>query len=99
MTSRAQRNLVPMALGFGTLVAAIVLAEVLIRIGLVNRFIVPLPTQIAGAFQRVIVEEDIPHRFLVTAREALWATVLLAAFGIGIGVLLYRVKLLRDATE
>jgi len=99
MTARAQRNVVPLALGFGTLVAAILLAELLIRVGLVNRFIVPLPSQIAGAFERVISEEDIPHRFLVTAREAFWATALLALFGVGIGVLLYRVKLLRDATE
>src|SRR4051812_380124 len=99
MTARAQSNLVPLALGFGSLIAAILVFEVLIRVGLINRFIVPMPSQIAGAFHRVITEEEIPHRFLVTAREALWATLLLALFGIGIGVLLYRVKLLRDATE
>ena len=99
MIARAQRNLLPLALGFGSLIAFILLIEVMIRVGLVNRFIVPMPSQIAGAFERVIIEEDIPHRFLVTAREALWATVLLAVFGVGVGVLLYRVKLLRDATE
>jgi ABC-type nitrate/sulfonate/bicarbonate transport system permease component len=95
----AQRTLLPLALGLGTFVGLILLIEVLIRIGVVNRFIVPMPSQIAGAFERVILEEEIPHRFLVTAREALWATLLLAVVGIGIGVLLYRVKLLRDATE
>jgi NitT/TauT family transport system permease protein len=95
----AQRTLLPLALGLGTFVGLILLIEVLIRVGLVNRFIVPMPSQIAGAFERVILEEEIPHRFLVTAREALWATLLLAVVGIGIGVLLYRVKLLRDATE
>ena len=95
----ATRALLPLALGLGSLVAFVVLIEVLIRAGVVNRFIVPMPSQIAGAFERVILEEEIPHRFLVTAREALWATLLLAVFGIGIGVLLYRVKLLRDATE
>src|SRR2546430_11389098 len=99
MIARTQRNLIPFALGLGTLIAAIAFMELLIRVGLVNRFIVPMPSQIVGAFERVIVEEDIPHRFLVTAREAFWATVLLAVFGVGIGVLLYRVKLLRDATE
>ncbi len=99
MIARAQRNFLPLALGLGSLIAVILLIEVLIRVGLVNRFIVPMPSQIAGAFERVILEEDIPHRFLVTAREAFWATVLLAIFGVGIGVLLYRVKLLRDATE
>jgi len=99
MIARGQRTLVPLALGFGTLVACILAIEILIRIGVVNRFIVPMPSQIAGAFERVILEEDIPHRFLVTAREAFWATVLLALVGVGIGVLLYRVKLLREATE
>src|SRR3954451_3116455 len=99
MNARAQRNLVPAALGFGTLIAFILIVEALIRTGAINRFIVPMPSQIAGAFERVIVEEDIPHRFLVTAREAFWATVLLAVVGVSIGVLLYRVKLLRDATE
>jgi len=96
--TRAYR-LVPFALGLGTLIVMIALMEALIRAGLVNKFIVPTPSQIAGAFQRVIIEEDIPHRFLVTAREALWAAVLLVVFGIGIGVLLYRVQILRAATE
>src|SRR3954462_6545622 len=99
MIARAQRDFVPLALGLGSLIAFILGIEILIRVGLVNRFIVPMPSQIAGAFERVILEEDIPHRFLVTAREALWAALLLAVVGIGIGVLLYRVKLLRDATE
>ena len=99
MIARSQRNLVPLALGLGTLVACVLLAEALIRAGLVNRYIVPMPSQIAGAFQRVVTEEDIPHRFLVTAREALWATLLLAVVGVGLGVLLYRVRLLRAATE
>src|SRR6185369_298032 len=86
MIARAQRNFVPLALGLGALIGFILAVEVLIRAGVVNRFIVPLPSQIAGAFERVIVEEDIPHRFLVTAREAFWATVLLGLFGVGIGV-------------
>lgn len=96
--SRAYR-LVPFALGFGTLVILIALMEALIRAGVVNKFIVPTPLEIGGAFHRVIVEEDIPHRFLVTARESLWAAVLLVVVGVGLGVLLYRVQLLRDATE
>jgi ABC-type nitrate/sulfonate/bicarbonate transport system permease component len=99
MIARTQRDLMPLAIGIGSLIAAILVFELLIRAGLVNRYVVPMPSQIAGAFHRVITEEDIPHRFLVTAREALWATLLLALFGIGFGVLLYRVKLLREATE
>jgi ABC-type nitrate/sulfonate/bicarbonate transport system permease component len=99
MTVRTLDRWLPPILGFGTLVLCVLIVELLIRLNVVNRFIVPMPSQIAGAFERVILEEDIPHRFLVTMREAFWATALLAVFGIGIGVLLYRVQLLRDATE
>ena len=99
MTARTLDRLLPPILGFGTLILCVLIIELLIRFNVVNRFIVPMPSQIAGAFERVILEEDIPHRFLVTMREAFWATALLAVFGIGIGVLLYRVQLLRDATE
>ena len=99
MTPRTLDRLLPPILGFGTLILCVLIIEVLIRLNVVNRFIVPMPSQIAGAFERVILEEDIPHRFLVTMRESVWATALLALFGIGIGVLLYRVQLLRDATE
>jgi NitT/TauT family transport system permease protein len=99
MTARGFDRLLPPVLGFGTLIVCVLIFELLIRFNLINRFIVPMPSQIAGAFERVILEEDIPHRFLVTMRESLWATALLAFFGIGIGVLLYRVQLLRDATE
>ena len=99
MIARAQRMMLPFALGVGTLVASIAIVEILIRVGVINRFIVPMPSQIVGAFERVILEEEIPHRFLVTAREAFWATLLLAVVGVSIGALLHRVKLLRDATE
>ena len=75
----AQRTLLPLAIGLGTFVALILLMEILIRVGVVNRFIVPMPSQIAGAFERVILEEELPHRVLVTAREALWATLLCSA--------------------
>ena len=99
MSVRAVDRAVPLVLGLGTLVAVTLAIELLIRVGAINRFIVPLPSQIAGAFGRVISEEDIAHRFLVTMREALWATALLAVVGVGIGVLLHRVRLLREATE
>ncbi|HKA71042.1 MAG TPA: ABC transporter permease subunit [Xanthobacteraceae bacterium] len=89
----------PTLVGVLALVAAIALIEVLIRLGAINRFIVPLPSQIALSFERVIVEEGIPERFWLTLREAFWATMLLTVFGVGIGVLLHRIKTLRLATE
>jgi len=87
------------AIGLGTLVLFLVAVEGLIRVGLINRFIVPLPSEVLGSFKRVIVEEGIPERFMLTAGEALAAGVMLTVVGVAGGVLLHRIKLLRLATE
>jgi NitT/TauT family transport system permease protein len=89
----------PTLIGLLTFVLLILLVEVLIRIGVINRFIVPLPSQIVGAFERVIVEEDVLQRFLMTAGECLAATFLLTTVGVSLGFVLHRVRLLRLATE
>ena len=101
MTAAAigRTRILPLALGFGTLVAAILAVEVLIRAGAINRFIVPLPSQIAMAFERVIVEEEIWERFRLTFFEAFAAGTMITLFGVSLGILLYRVDLLRRATE
>ena len=85
--------------GLGALIFCLVLMEILIRVGLINRFIVPLPSEILLSFKRVVTEEGIPERFLLTASEALAAGLLLTVVGIAGGVLLHRIKLLRLATE
>ena len=90
---------VPPLIGFASFVLILVAVEILIRVGLINRFIVPLPSEVAESFKRVIVEEDILHRFLLTAWECFAAGVLLTAFGVAIGALLHRVRLLRLACE
>jgi NitT/TauT family transport system permease protein len=95
----ANSRLVAALTGFGTVVAIVVLVEALIRGGAINRFVVPLPSQILAAIPRIIVEENVLHRLWETAREALWASVLIAVVGIALGVLLYRFRLLRRATE
>jgi len=99
MAALTKTRAFPAFVGIFALVAAIALIELLIRVGVINRFIVPLPSQIAMSFERVIVEEGIPERFWLTLREAFWATVLLTVFGVGIGVLLHRIRTLRLATE
>lgn len=87
------------AFGAVSVLAAIGLTEVLIRAGVVNGFIVPLPSQVLQAIPRVVVEEHIVGRFWQTTQEMAWAALLLGVFGIGTGVLLYRFRLLRLATE
>jgi len=87
------------ALGAGTLVILAVLVEGLIRAGVVNRFVVPLPSQVLAAIPRVVAEESIAHRFWQTTQEALWASVLLVVVGVALGMLLYRFRMLRRACE
>ncbi len=89
----------PGVLGIGSFVGAIVLIELFIRVGLINRFIVPMPSEIIWAFPRVIVEEDVLSRFFLTAAEAFSASILVTVFGVAGGVLLYQFRLLRAATE
>lgn len=89
----------PALVGFGTLVAAIALMQALVQFGVLNRFIVPPPSDVFFAFERVIVEEQIFARFLLTMQECVSAAALLAVFGISIGTLLYKVNILRQATE
>ena len=85
--------------GIGSVIAAVALVELLIRAGIINRFIVPLPSQIIAAVPRIVVEENVVHRFWQTAQEILWASLLLALVGISLGALLYRVRILRLACE
>ena len=89
----------PILLGIATLAAFIALMQVLVETGLLNRFIVPPPSDVALAFERVIMEEHILARFLLTMQECVSCAVLLAVFGISIGTLLHKVNILRLATE
>ena len=92
-------SLAPALLGLGTLLTVIGLVEMLIRVGVINRYIVPLPSQIVMSFGRLVTEEDIFGRFRLTFFEALSAGALIAVVGVSIGILLYRVNLLRLACE
>ena len=93
------RRWAPPLVGFGSLVLVLAAVEIFIRASLINRYIVPLPSQVAASFWRVITEEDIVHRFLFTAWECFAAGALLIVFGIAIGILFHRVRLLRAACE
>lgn len=95
----ARTRFAPAALGLFSFVVLIALVELLIRIGLINRFIVPMPSDIIAAFPRVVVEEHVLQRFLLTASEAFSASILVSIFGVAGGVLLHRYRLLRLATE
>jgi NitT/TauT family transport system permease protein len=120
--------LLPAALGVGSVAAIIAIIEALIRTGWINRFIVPLPSEIFWAFPRIVREGDVlvpacafdwwnstdrwgtasfsgavecvrHSRFALTMYESFAASLLVAVFGIAGGTLLYRFRLLRQATE
>src|SRR5258707_12096192 len=95
----ANNRYVPAALGIGSFVAFLALAELLIRVGVVNRFIVPMPSDIIAAFPRVIVEEHVLSRFLLTAAEALSASILVTVFAVAGGGMPHRYQFLRRATQ
>src|SRR5580698_4046625 len=95
----APPNWLPTVVGLGSGVLVLVGVEILVRLGAINRFIVPLPSEIVLSFARVITEEDIPRRLVQTAWECLAASLLLTVFGVAIGALLHRVKLFRLACE
>jgi NitT/TauT family transport system permease protein len=89
----------PAALGIGSLAGFVLVIEALIRVGVINRFIVPMPSEIVAAFPRIVAEEDVFGRFVLTGAESLAATVMVTAFGVAGGVSLHRYRLLRAATE
>jgi ABC-type nitrate/sulfonate/bicarbonate transport system permease component len=96
---RIGQQLVPVAFGIACLLALLVLAEALIAAGIVNPFIVPPPSEIVLSFKRVLVEEQVLPRFLLTCGEALMASFMLTVVGIALGVLLHRRRIVRLATE
>lgn len=87
------------AFGAASVLAVIAAVEALIRAGAINPFIVPLPSQVIAAIPRIVTEEHVVDRFWQTTQEMAWAALMLGIFGIGLGVLLYRFRLLRLATE
>ena len=52
----------PPLVGIGSGVLFLAAIELLVRSGAINRFIVPLPSEVIASFARVIADEDIPHR-------------------------------------
>jgi NitT/TauT family transport system permease protein len=99
MAAPGTQRWLPTAVGVSSIVFILAVVEGLIRIGLINRFIVPLPSEVIASFGRVVFEENILRRFLLTAWECLASGLLLTVFGVAIGVLLHQVKLFRLACE
>lgn len=87
------------ALGLGTVLVVTLLVEALVRAAIIDPYVVPLPSEVLAAFSRVIAEENVVARFLLTGGETLAACLLLAGIGVPLGVLFYYAKILRAACE
>jgi ABC-type nitrate/sulfonate/bicarbonate transport system permease component len=99
-TRRAMlREGVPFVFGAVCLLVLLAVIEVLVRMGIINPFIVPKPTDIVMSFERIVVDENIRPRFYTTCGEALAASLMLSVVGISLGVLLHRNLTVRLATQ
>ena len=92
-------NALPALTGIATVVGFFLLMEVLVQTGVLNRFVIPPPSEILASFPRIIVEEHVLRRFGMTLTECLTAGVMLTVFGVAGGVLMHRFKLLHQACE
>jgi NitT/TauT family transport system permease protein len=120
MLARIWVRLAPLLLGLGTLAAALWLVEILVAHGVIKPYIVPLPSDVFGAFGQLIAQENLAEqfpvtlfdhhyftifcpvcgeRFRLTFFEAVTASAMITMIGIAAGLLMYRVNLLREATE
>ena len=89
----------PQPSAWRVLVLFLIVVELLIRTDMISRYIVPPPSEIIESLWRVIVEEHVFRRFLLTASECLTAGVMITVIGVAAGVLMHRYKLLQDACE
>ena len=105
MTASAQAtrvrraNYVAATTGIASVVVFFLAVELLIQTGVISRFIVPPPSEILGSFYRIVTQEHILARFLLTTGECLTASIMVAVFGMLIGVIMQRYKLLQMACE
>jgi NitT/TauT family transport system permease protein len=97
--SRNRWDAVAVAAGGASALAVLGALEWMIAAEWISAYVVPAPSAVLQSFGRVIVEEHLPQRFLLTAGEALGAGSLLIAVGVSLGVFLHRFELWRRATE
>lgn len=89
----------PVAVGVASVIGVFVLLEVLLRAGLVNRYIVPLPSDVLLSLERIVIEEKVLERMRETAFEVFVAGFFTILLGVPVGAALYRWRSLRHAIE
>lgn len=77
-------------LGWSTCVVALAVIEALVRLAIVNPFLVPLPSLVTLSLGRLLIDGSVLQAFLLTAGEALIAGMLIAVIGLPLGLVLQR---------
>jgi NitT/TauT family transport system permease protein len=85
--------------GLLTLLAAGAVLQALIATDVISRYVVPPPSDVLAALGRIVIDEHVPARFLLTSVETFAAGLLILAAGIPLGFWLYHSCLLRRAFE
>ena len=88
---------IPVAIGVATIVSVFGVLEFLLRVGIVNKYIVPYPSDVVMSLERIIVEENVVGRAKETAFEMFVSCFAVILVGVPIGVALYRYRALRRA--
>jgi NitT/TauT family transport system permease protein len=87
----------PVVIRWLGVIALLFAGEAAARAGLINRHIVPLPSQVLEAFYRVLSEERVFAAVGLTIVEVLAAGLLVLLVGVSLGILLARNETLRRA--
>lgn len=91
------RRWIPIALGAASVASIFVGLELLLKLGVVNRFIVPYPSAVVMALERIVIEEGVGERIRETAFEMIVSCLAVIAIGVPAGAAMYRYRALRRA--
>ncbi|NLS07356.1 ABC transporter permease subunit [Rhizobium sp. P32RR-XVIII] len=97
MEGRFDLRRYPVAVGIATVAVLTVLLENALRLGLLNRYVVPLPSEVLLNLPRLFTEEAILQRFFDTGFRMLVSCILVVGIAVPTGALLWRYRLLRRA--
>ena len=95
----AGRWLLAPLVGLATIVAIGAAVQGLLLADVISVYVMPLPTQVLEALGRVVTEEHVPARFLLTSVETASAGVLTVLVGVPLAFLLHASSLQRAAFE
>jgi NitT/TauT family transport system permease protein len=94
-----EMKLVAPVVGLATLIAIGIALQGLIAADVISRYVVPPPSDVLAAFGRIIVEEHVPARFLLTSVETFAAGLLILLVGVPLAFWLYQSRPMRRAFE